>query len=49
MFNTDPDPLPCREKKSLPPEVVEEAFRKLAEEDVEQEKRRQMKQQLSTQ
>ena len=33
----------------MPPEVVEEYFRILAEEDVEQEKRQQMKQQLSTQ
>ena len=49
MFKTDPDLSPCKERKSLPPEVVEESFRILAEEDVEQEKRRQMKQQLSTQ
>ena len=47
MFNTGPDPLPCKEQKSLPPEVVEEAFRILAEEDVEWEKRWKMKQQLS--
>ena len=39
MFNTGPDPLPCKEQKSLPPEVVEEAFRILAEEDVDREKR----------
>ena len=31
------------------PEVVEESFRILVEEDAEREKRRQMKQQLSTQ
>ncbi len=49
MFNTDLDLLPRKEKKSFPPEVVEEAFRILAEEDVEWEKRRKMKQPLSTQ
>ena len=49
MFNTGPNPLPCKERKSLPPEVVEEDFRILVEEDAEREKRRQMKQRLSTQ
>ena len=33
----------------MPPEVVEEAFRILAEEDARREKQRQMKQQLSKQ
>ena len=49
MFNTDPDPLPCKEWNLLPPKVVEEAFRILVEEDVEREKRQKMKQQLSIQ
>ena len=40
MFNTDPDPFPRKEQKSLPPKVVEEDFRILVEEDDEQEKRR---------
>ena len=48
MFNTGPNPFPCKEWKSLPPEIVEEDFRILVEENVEREKRRQMKQQLST-
>jgi hypothetical protein len=37
MLNTYPDPLPHTEWKLLPPKVVEEVFRILAEEDVEQE------------
>ena len=41
--------LPHKEQKSLPPEVVEEYFLILAEEDVEREKRQKMKQQLSLQ
>ena len=49
MFNTEHVLLPHKERNSLPPEVVEESFRILAQEDVEQEKRRKMKQQLSTQ
>ena len=49
MFNTYPDLFPCKERKSLPLEAMEEAFRILAEEDVEWEKRWQMKKQLSTQ
>ena len=49
MFSTDPNPLPNKEQKLFPPEVVEEAFWILAEEDVIREKQRQMKQQLSKQ
>ena len=49
MFNIDLDPFPCKEWKSLPPEVVEEEFRILSEDDHEKEKRRKMKQQFSTQ
>lgn len=47
MFSTKPNPLPLKEWKSLPPEVVEEAFWILAEEDARREKQQQMKQQLS--
>ena len=47
MLNTKLVLLPHKERKSLPPDVVEEAFRILAEEDAEQEKRQKMKQQLS--
>ena len=47
MFITDPNPFPHKERNPLPPEVVEEAFRILVEEDAIREKQRQMKQQLS--
>ena len=47
MFSTDPNPLPHEEQKPLPPEVVEEAFRILAEEDAIWEKQWQMKQKWS--
>ena len=49
MFSIDPNPLPHKERKSLPPEVVEEAFRILAEEDAIREKQWQVKKKLSKQ
>ena len=49
MFSTDPNPFPHKEWNSLRPEVVEEALRTLAEEDAIQEKKWQMKWQLSKQ
>ena len=49
MFSIDPNPLPHEEWNPLPPEVVEEEFLILAEEDAIREKQRQMKQQLTKQ
>ena len=49
MSNTDPNPLPHKERNVFPPEVVKEVFLILAEEDAKQEKQWQMKQQLSKQ
>ena len=47
MFSTDPNPFPHKEQKALPPEVVEEAFWILVEEDAIREKQWHMKKQLS--
>ena len=49
MFSTDPNPLPHKERKPLPPKFVEEEFLILAEEDAIREKQRQMKKQLTKQ
>ena len=49
MFNTEHVLLTHKEWNSFPPEVVEEYFWILAEEDAKQEKRQKMKQQLSIQ
>ena len=49
MFNTEFVLLPHKERNSFPLEFVEEYFRMLVEKDVEWEKRRKMKQQLSIQ
>ena len=46
MFSTDPNLFPHKEWNLVPPEVVEQAFQILVEEDAIEEKQWQIKQQL---